>query len=229
MRLVIVEDENTVAQRLERLARGILKEQLISLRVFHTLDDANDYIASETIDVLFLDLNLAGRDGFQLLKTVVARSFHTIVVSAYADRAVEAFEYGVLDFVTKPFSRARLQKALERYNSSFRQQRTRYIAIKRRGVVEPINLDRVQVFRGANVYSEAVLDDGSVLLHDKPLSRLEQILPDNFERIHKSYIANISCVARICQSGNRTHLEMVSGEEVPVSRSRASDIRGRLI
>ncbi len=229
MRLVIVEDENTVAQRLERLARDILDEQLTSLRVFHTLDDANDYITSETIDVLFLDLNLAGRDGFELLKTVVARSFHTIIVSAYADRAVEAFEYGVLDFVTKPFTRARLAKALDRYNSSFRQQRTRYIAIKRRGVIEPINLDRVHVFKGANVYSEAILDDGSLLLHDKPLSRLEQILPANFERVHKSYIANVSAVARIRQTGNRTHLEMVSGAEVPVSRSKVSVIKGRLI
>lgn len=229
MRLVIVEDENTVAQRLERLASDILGEQLHSIRLFHTLDDANDYIASETIDLLFLDLNLAGRDGFELLRTVVARSFHTIVVSAYADRAVEAFEYGVLDFVSKPFTRDRLAKALERYNSSFRQQLTRYIAIKRRGVIEPVDLDRVHVFRGANVYSEVIMDDGAVLLHDKPLSRLEQVLPANFERVHKSYIANLSGVTRICQKGNRTHLEMRSGAEVPISRSKVTTIKNRLI
>ena len=229
MRLVIVEDENTVAQRLERLARDILGGQLDSLRVFHSLDDANDFIESETIDLMFLDLNLAGRDGFELLKSVVARSFHTIVVSAYSERAIEAFEYGVLDFVTKPFTRGRLQKSLERYNSSFRQQSTRYIAIKRRGVIEPVNLDRVHFFKGANVYSEATLNDGTVLLHDKPLSRLEQVLPAHFERIHKSYIANLSGVATIRQSGNNTYLEMLCGEKIPVSRSRVSAIKSRLI
>lgn len=229
MRLIIVEDENTVAQRLERLARNILGVKLTLLRVFHSLDDANDFIATETVDLMFLDLNLGGRDGFELLKTVVARSFHTIVVSAYADRAIEAFEFGVLDFVSKPFTRTRLQKALERYDSSFRQQRTRYIAVKRRGIVEPVDLDRVHFFRGANVYSEAFLEDGSVLLHDKSLLRLEQVLPAHFERVHKSYIANLSRVATIRQSGNNTELEMHSGECVPVSRKRMADIKNRLI
>ncbi len=229
MRLVIVEDENTVAQRLERLARDILSDKLTSLRVFHALDDADDFIATEVVDLMFLDLNLAGRDGFELLKTVVARSFHTIVVSAYADRAIEAFEFGVLDFVSKPFTRARLKKALERYESPFRQQRTRYIAIKRRGVIEPVDLDRVHFFRGANVYSEACLEDGSVLLHDKPLSRLEQVLPAHFERVHKSYIVNLSRVATIRQSGNSAELAMQSGECVPVSRSRIAEIKNRLI
>ncbi len=229
MRMVIVEDENTVAQRLERLATSILGDKLTSLRIFHALDDANDYIATEAVDLMFLDLNLAGRDGFELLRSVVARSFHTIVVSAYADRAIEAFEFGVLDFVSKPFTRARLQKALERYDSSFRQQRTRYIAVKRRGIIEPVDLDRVHFFRGANVYSEVSLDDGVVLLHDKPLSRLEQILPAHFERVHKSYIANVSRVAAIRQFGNNAELEMHSGERVPISRSRIADIKNRLI
>lgn len=229
MRVVIVEDENTVAQRLERLAREILGDKLASLRVFHSLDDANDFIATDVVDLMLLDLNLAGRDGFELLRTVVARSFHTIVVSAYADRAIEAFEYGVLDFVSKPFTRARLRKALERYDSSFRQQLTRYVAIKRRGVVEPVDLESVHFFRGANVYSEACLEDGSFLLHDKPLSRLEQLLPAHFERVHKSYIANLSRVAGIRQSGNNAELEMQCGESVPISRSRIADIKKRLI
>lgn len=229
MRVLIVEDENTVAHRLERLAKDILGEKLISLRVLFTLDDANDFIATEPVDLLLLDLNLGGRDGFELLKNVVAKSFHTIVVSAYADRAIEAFEYGVLDFVSKPFTHARLEKSLLRYDSSFRQQQTRYIAVKRRGVVEPVDLNRVLFFRGANVYSEACLEDGTTLLHDKPLSRLEQVLPAHFERVHKSYIANLSRVARIQQSGNSAELEMHSGECIPISRSRIAELKRRLI
>ncbi len=224
-----MEDEVTVARRLERLATDILGEVVTSLRVFQTLDDANDYIATETIDLMLLDLNLAGRDGFELLRRVVARSFHTIVVSANAERAIEAFEYGVLDFVRKPFTRTRLQKALNRYDSSFRQQQTRYIAVKRRGVVEPVDLNTVDYFRGANVYSEVCLSDAKLLLHDKPLSRLEQVLPSHFERIHKSYIANLAQVVAIHQTGNNAELEMRSGERIPVSRNRIGDIKGRLI
>ena len=229
MRVVVVEDETTVAKRLERLIRETLGTELATLRVFHTLDDADDFIATNAVDLMFLDLNLGGRDGFELLQAVVARSFHTIVVSAYAERAIEAFEFGVLDFVSKPFTQARLRKALARYESSSRQQRTRYIAIKRGGVIEPVALDRVEFFRGANVYSEAVLLDGTVLLHDKSLARLEQVLPAHFERVHKSYLANLSQVSTIHQAGNNASLEMRSGTRIPVSRSRAAALKSRLI
>ncbi|MCJ8270572.1 MAG: response regulator [Psychrosphaera sp.] len=114
MQVVIVEDEPVIAERLERQISQILGEKLGKIIWFDDLDDAQEHLAEHSIDLLFLDLNLHGDDGFDLLKTVTADSFHTIIVSAHADQAIKAFEIGVLDFVAKPFTQQRLEQAINR-------------------------------------------------------------------------------------------------------------------
>ena len=102
MNIVIVEDEPVIAQRLARQIKAIDALNSAKLKHFDTFDDAQAYLEENLIDLLFLDLNLHGVSGFDLLKSVAAASFHTIIVSAYAEQAIKAFEYGVVDFVAKP-------------------------------------------------------------------------------------------------------------------------------
>lgn len=229
MNILIVEDENTVAARLERLSREILADKIDKLAIRHTLDDADDYLNEHPIDLLFLDLNLAGRDGFELLQQAVAGAFHTIVVSAYADRAIEAFEFGVLDFVAKPFTKGRLEKALARFSTPFRHHDTKYLAIKKQGRIESLDLLDVQFFKGANIYSEVYLKDGEPLLHDKSLNRLEQVLPASFVRVHKSYLVNEKAIKGIQQQGNNADLLLDSGHVVPISRSKIGQMKSKYI
>ena len=92
LRIAIVEDEEVAARRLARLVGEILDERRHRLHHLSTLDSALAQMGARPFDLLFLDLNLYGRDGFQLLRKAVAQPFHTIVVSAHTDRAVEAFE-----------------------------------------------------------------------------------------------------------------------------------------
>ena len=114
MDIVIVEDEPVIAQRLQRQVKEILVDQQPNIKWFDNFDDAQSYLFEQPLDLLILDLNLHGVDGFELLKTVSAESFHTIIVSVYAEKAITAFEYGVVDFVAKPFNFERLQQALLR-------------------------------------------------------------------------------------------------------------------
>ena len=229
MNILIVEDENTVAARLERLTREYFKDKPHRIRICHTLDDADEYLAEQPIDMLFLDLNLGGLDGFELLKKILCESFHTIVVSAYAERALEAFEYGVLDFIAKPFTQQRFTKALDRFMSYARQSQTKYLAIKRLGTIHTIELEKILYFRGANIYSEAILDTGETLLHDKPLSRLEQVLPTNFERVHKSFVVNFTYLESISRNGNTTNVHLKGGHKIPVSRSLSARLKDKLL
>lgn len=229
MNILIVEDENTVAARLKRLAEEIMGPETGKVNIFHTLDDADDFLSTNTIDLLFLDLNLAGKDGFDLLNTAVAGSFHTIVVSAYAERAIEAFEYGVLDFVSKPFTKERLEKAINRFKGNARQIGTKYLAIKRRGAVECLSLHDVSYFQGANIYSDVYLKSGEQLLHDKPLNRLEQVLPDQFLRVHKSFIVNENDIEAFRQTGNNAEFVMKTGALVPISRSKIGQYKALFI
>ncbi len=110
MKIILIEDEPLVAQRLERFCREILAGQLEKLHVVTSLAAAEGWLAENPVDIALLDLNLENQDGMGLLQRSVASAFHTIIVSANTDRALEAFQYGVIDFVPKPFTRERLAR-----------------------------------------------------------------------------------------------------------------------
>ena len=179
MRVLIVEDEPLIAQRLERFCREILGARLEAVRVAAQLAEASARLDEAPIDLLLLDLNLHGCDGMELLKASVAGSFHTIVVSANTEQALRAFEFGVIDFVPKPFSQERLAQALARVTE--RDGRAacaaKYLAVRKHGRIELVAIDRVLYVQGAGAYAELVLDDGKRELHDKTLEKLHALLP----------------------------------------------------
>jgi len=230
VRILIVEDEPIIARRTARLTRSILDEANLTIETAEQLDAAHDALRADDIELLFLDLNLHGADGFDLLKASVAGAFHTIVISAYTDRAIEAFELGVLDFIGKPFGRERLAQALRRLRTDARTDPpARYLAVRTGGRVTLIDVERVHYLQGAGSYSELVLHDGSTELHDKSLKRLVTLLPGDFVRIHRSYVVRMSAVAHVhSREGSRYAVELRDGTMLPVGRTRIDAVRQRL-
>lgn len=199
MNILIVEDESRIAKRVERMTRDIFGDALQSLKHSNTLDEALGFIKNNALDLVLLDLNLNGEDGFDLLTTVVSESFDTIVISAYQDQAITAFEYGVIDFVPKPFNRDRLEQAFNRVLSREKvaTQRVKFLAVKKRQRIQPIPIDNLHYIKGAGAYTELFLTDGTKELHDKSLEKLEQLLSPDFERIHKSYLVKLSDIKEV--------------------------------
>ena len=231
MKLIVVEDEPLVAQRVARFCREILGAELESLHAASSFSEAGAWLAENAVDVALLDLNLEGQDGMELLRRSVASSFHTIIVSANTDRALEAFEYGVIDFVPKPFTRERLAQALERVRRPGARAAfaARSLAVKKSGRVEIVPIDDVLYVQGAGNYSELVLRSGRRELHDKTLERLESILPEDFERIHKSYLARMSEVKALhAAEGSHYEAELKNGVRIPIGRTRYKEIREKL-
>lgn len=228
MIVAIVEDEPLIANRIERLTKEILNKKLTKIIVKNSLHEARRYLFEHPVDLLLLDLNLHGKDGFELLKQAVSGSFHTIIISAHTDKALEAFEYGVLDFVGKPFTKERLQKAIMRFENTEEKNTypTRYVAVRKTGKLLLIDVDEIRYIKGAGIYSEILLREGKVELHDKSLSKLDAILPSNFIRTHKSYIVNIQCVKSFSSlGGSKYNLELSNDEILPVSRTKYKEIK----
>jgi DNA-binding LytR/AlgR family response regulator len=231
MRVLIVEDEPLIARRLERFCREILGSRLETLRLATALDEAGARLDEMPIDLLLLDLNLHGRDGLELLKASVAGSFHTIIVSATVDQALKAFEYGVIDFVPKPFTSDRLAQALARVTE--RDGRAagaaKFLAVRKHGKVQLIPVDRVLYAQGAGAYAELVLDDGTRELHDKTLEKVHALLPPAFERIHKSYVVRLSAVKALhAHEGSHYEAELKNGLRLPIGRSRYKELREKI-
>ncbi|WP_299537222.1 LytTR family DNA-binding domain-containing protein [Ulvibacterium sp.] len=232
MNILIVEDESRIAKRIERMTRAIFANGLQSLKHINTLQEAMTFIRNNELDLVLLDLNLNGSSGFDLLTSAVSESFHTIIISAYRDQAITAFEYGVLDFVPKPFNQERLAQAFNRiYTKEKTKNNTiKFLAVKKRGGIQLVPIADLVYIKGAGAYSELFLEDGTKELHDKSLEKLEQLLSYSFERIHKSYLVKMSEVTHISvASGSKYMAELRNGLRIPIGRTKYKDLKAKWI
>ncbi|HVE72711.1 MAG TPA: LytTR family DNA-binding domain-containing protein [Thermoanaerobaculia bacterium] len=234
MKIAIVEDEAVVARRLARMVHDIVGEQG-SIKVATSVPDAVELIQATPFDLLFLDLRLHGKDGFQLLEQAVALPSQTIVVSGHDEEAVRAFDYGVADFVAKPWNEARLRRAIGRATGGdlSTHRRAQRLVIRKAGELQTVDVADLLFVRGADDYSELHLADGSVHLHEKSLTALARMLPVRFERVHRSFIVDLTRAKAFRTVSERPFLVLHddAGDEtlVPVARSyRTAEAAGGL-
>ncbi len=219
MRLLIVEDVTLVAERIADLAKQYLPD--CKVRISHTLEDAKLCIREDSYDLLFLDLNLNGKDGFDLLHSAVASTFQTIIITANREQASLAFDYGVLDFISKPILEKRFKVAVDRFLSDSNPQREalKYLAIKSKGQVQLISIDDVEFIKASGNYSEVYTHKKECYIHDKNLDKLLKMLPQHFLRVHRSYIIPKASILKVLKhGGGKYNIVLPGGEELPLSR-----------
>jgi DNA-binding LytR/AlgR family response regulator len=230
MRILIVEDETIAARGLEKMLREIYGKEITSLKVERSLMGSECFLEEHSIDLLFLDLNLDGREGFDLLRNIISQSFHTIIVSGMTEKAIEAFEFGVLDFVPKPLKKERLEKALKKWKDVAANSRyTKYLSVRKDDKTEIISLKDIAYIQGQNnntvIYRKNITAD----THRKTLDSLSKILPSHFFRIHKSYLVNLREAKYLkSKGGGKYILELKNGSALPVSRKIYSELKKRI-
>ncbi|MGK5043471.1 LytR/AlgR family response regulator transcription factor [Janthinobacterium sp. GB1R12] len=228
MNVLILEDEPLIAQGLEREVRAHFGARLATLALHDNVPQALAALAQDKIDLLLLDLNLHGADGYDLLRLAQQAPFQTIIVSAHAERSITAFEFGVLDFVAKPFSRERLHKALQRYTGRHAQAAS--LAVKKRGALEWIAMAEIDHVQADGHYSNIVLRSGEQCFHDLPIDKLMALLPPHFLRVHRSYIVNSLGFRRLqIAAGGKYALDTQTSTGIPVSRSSYPALKQRLL
>ncbi len=233
MKILIVEDEIHIARHLSQTICRILDEEAVVPHFCISLDEALQYISKNHIDLLMLDLNLNGKDGFEVLKILVAEPFHVIVVSAHIEKAIEAFEYGVLDFVPKPFSEKRLRKSFDRLTGTEKKApsyKMKNFVIKKKNKLALIKEEDVLFFEAYGHYSKIHLRDKSFEVYDKPLIALEALLDSRFERVHKSYLIRMAEIKNLeVFPGGKYYLELSNGAKVKLGRDKYKYIKERWI
>lgn len=229
MNVLIAEDEAPAARRLERMVGEHLGSRIRRLVVAPTLEAAQAALGETRFDLLLLDLDLNGADGFALLQAGAAP--RVIVVSARSDRAIDAFDHAVVDFVTKPVAAPRLALALDRALKSAPLERGGgTLAVRSAGRIDLAAFTDIVALSGADDYVEVVLADGRRFLHDTRLSELERRLPPGFVRVHRSHIVNTAHLRAIrTLPGRRRALEMAGGVVVPASRTRQNLLPASLV
>ena len=162
---------------------------------------------------------------------MAAAPFFTIVVSAYREEAIQAFEFGVVDFVAKPFSKARLEKAFARLEERTPAgSKMKYIGVKKGGRIQLIVIEEILYIKADRHYSWVYLKNGKKEFCDKSLDKLHFLLPDNFDRIHRSYLVNFDEVVSLKTSQSGVlQIELNHSTYLPVGRTRKEAIQRRMI
>ncbi len=219
MNILIVEDITLIAERIADLTTKYVPGAKITIS--HTLEDAKLCIQEKVFDLLFLDLNLNGKDGFELLQTAAASSFQTIIITANRDQAAIAFDYGVFDFISKPILEARFKVAIDRLqnNTASYKEQLKQLAVKTKGAILLIPIENVVYIKASGNYSEVYTSDLKCYLHDKNIEKLLHLLPNQFSRVHRSYAVDSTQIIKILKHGSGKYsLQLQHELDIPLSR-----------
>lgn len=233
MRAVIVEDS--------RLARAELKTLLAVHPEVEVVAEASNSAEAEVMicqygpELVFLDIHLPGRDGFELLAGLEVVPC-IIFTTAYEEYAVRAFDVGAVDYLLKPIRPQRLAQALERLSGldteATSPEDSEVLAIENRILIKDgdryhlVELASIRCFENCGNYTRVYFDDQTPLIY-RSLKKLETRLPTQlFVRVNRQQIVNLRFVSQVEPWFNGgLQLTMDDGRGIEVSRRHASRLR----
>ncbi len=223
---IIVDDE-----RLARKGLRLLLEDHPRLTVIDEADNVDNAVAiileARRPDVVFLDIQMPGETGFDLLDRV-AGPWHIIFVTAYDAYAIRAFEVNALDYLLKPVHPARLARSIERLDDEQTSKPAerpleyndhRFVTLDNQ--TRFLKINTIARVRAAGYYTQGLLTDGHTGPVLQALKAWETRLPDkHFARIHRSMVINFDAIKRIEPWFNHAcRIYLISNDE-PVTTSR---------
>jgi two-component system LytT family response regulator len=227
MKALIIDDERLARKELSTLLEKHEGIQVVGEAA--NADEAEERIAELKPDLLFLDINMPGRDGFQLLESL-DHAPHVIFVTAYDEHALHAFQVNALDYLMKPIDPERLEAALNKLPRGDGDIPQRdmlkaddQIFLKDGEKCWFVTLKDVRLFESEGNYVRVRFNDQKPLVL-RSLNKLEEKLdPHVFFRANRKHIVNLKWVDNIQPwfSGGLM-VKLKTGEEVEVSRRQAS-------
>jgi two-component system LytT family response regulator len=244
MKSIIIDDEP--------LARSIIKEYIQYHPDLELIAECSDgfeglkAIQQLQPDLIFLDIQMPKINGFEMLE-LIEDPPAVIFTTAFDEYAIRAFESHAVDYLLKPFSRDRFDKAIAKWKqkghltgakellaplleSASQSPAEKYrIVVKLAGKIRIIPVEDIHYLEAADDYVKIHTKEGS-FLKNKTMGHFESVLNANqFVRTHRSYILNISEITRIDPYEKDNHLAILkSGSRVPVSKAGYSKLKSVL-
>lgn len=243
IKAVIIDDEP--------LARMVVKEYLQTSSEIEVMQECNDgfegvkAIHQHQPSLIFLDIQMPKINGFEMLE-LVDQPPAVIFTTAFDEYALKAFEAHAVDYLLKPFSKERFDKAVAKFLdlSLIEQQKKNTLAllqspqlpvqserivVKNAGKVIIIPTNTILYFEASDDYVKIYTANGSYL-KNKTMAYFENTLPaTQFVRTHRSYIINVQEITRIDPYEKESHVATLrSGVKIPVSQSGYGKLKGVL-
>jgi DNA-binding LytR/AlgR family response regulator len=222
---VIVEDLQVAADYLTRCCE---KSGLLEVRGhFPNVEEALQFLNLQSVDLLFLDVEMPGATGFELLDRL-AYSPKVILTTSKTEYAYNAFEYNVSDFLKKPFTYNRFLEAVQKITAPTQENNinstaTDHIYIKTEGKLIRLNNSDILFIESMGDYVKFVSNDKKYITHNTIKNLEEKVNKQCFLKTHRSYIINVDKIDDI-----RENLLFIKGNEIPISKAHRPEVLRRL-
>lgn len=234
IKVVVIDDEP--------LARSLVKEYLKAFAEITIVHECNDgfegvkAIAQHQPDLVFLDIQMPKINGFEMLELVETPPA-VIFTTAFDEFAMKAFEAHAVDYLLKPFSKDRFEKAVQKWlafhthngsnpTKEFLEKRNKQpdeqnrVVVKKGGNIVIIPVQQIHYLEAYDDYVKIHTKEG-VNLKKKTMAYFEDILDEKlFVRVHRSYIINLQELTRIESLEKDAHIALLkNGTQIPLSQS----------
>lgn len=235
----------------EPLAASIIKDYLKSYPDVELVGELRNgfegikAITQHSPDLVFLDVQMPKLNGFELLELLETPP-DVIFTTAYEEYALKAFDLHAIDYLLKPFSKERFDKAMQNWLQERSQQKEsktkalldevsaslpeqNRIVVKTEGNIQIIPFHEIQFLEAFDDYVK-IHTAKETFLKKKTMNAFEKILPvQSFVRVHRSYIVQLQEITRIEPMGKETYIGILKdGTRVPLSRAGYLKLKGVL-
>lgn len=243
---IIVDDEQHCVNRLSGLLEQHFGSTVRVLDSFNTVDTALTGSKQLQPDLVFLDMQIHDKTGFDLLNQINDINFDVIFTTAYEKYAVQAFKFSAVDYLLKPIDADELKQALDRLEARiskfetarkidalFDNMKATNAGGKRIGIHTVSGITYVPVSdiircESAINYTTVFMKDNKKLTVAKTLKEFEDMLVDyNFFRVHNSHLVNLAFIKQY-RKGKGGYISMSDHSEIEVSTRRKDDLLKKL-
>ena len=219
-----------------RLARKEIIQILEQIDLFEEIheaangEDAKVLLEKHNPDVVFLDIQLPGMNGFEFLESL-DRIPKVIFTTAYDEYAIKSFDYNAIDYVLKPIKKERLEKAIAKLNLEESKTKRTDFPVQQVFVRDGekcwfVKMSDIRIFESVGNYSRIYFEDNKPLIQ-RSLNYLEDALDEaTFFRVNRQQIINLNYIEKLDTWFNgKLKITLKTGEEIEVSRRRSNQIK----
>lgn len=241
IKTVIIDDENSASEFLEKMLQRYFPNKFYVFSLCESIDDAIIAIETYQPDLVFLDIQMPNKNGFELFKEVKEINFEVIFTTAHSEYAIEAIKRSALDYLLKPINYIDLLGAVTRFENKSKKESQqkqfnvllenidtgevahKKLAISTETGIEFVKFNSIVYLEAQNNYTKINMLDGTSIIASKTLKSFDELLPTElFFRIHKSYLINMNFVKRFFKIDDFL-VELITGEKLPLSYRKKNE------